>query len=188
MSKRLAFLIDTRYCNNCKTCEIACKMERKLPIGQQWRKVREVRTANQAADSSNPLSTFYVAMSCNHCEGPACAQVCPQNTYRKTPEGPVIQYQEYCIGCTKCVSACPYSAPVYNTATQITGKCDMCYSRLQEGLQPYCVQCCPNNALKIGDYEELVAAYGESQDLGFETTIIPNGSETNPSIVIVKIK
>ena len=66
MSKRLAFLIDTRYCNNCKTCEIACKMERKLPIGQQWRKVREVRTANQAADSSNPLSTFYVAMSCNH--------------------------------------------------------------------------------------------------------------------------
>ncbi len=184
MSKRLAFLIDTRYCNNCKTCEIACKMERKLPIGQQWRKVREVKV--KTGDDKHPLNTYYIAMGCNHCQDPACAQVCPQNTYRKTPDGPVIQYQEYCIGCTKCVSACPYSAPVYNPETQITGKCDMCYSRLQEGLQPYCVQCCPNNALKIGYYDDLVAVYGENQDLGnIETSVIPDGSITNPSIVII---
>lgn len=188
MNKRLAFLIDTRYCNNCKTCEIACKMERKLPIGQRWREVRrlEVKTPSSA---NNPATVYSIPMSCNHCERPACAQVCPQNAYRKMPDGPVVQEQSLCIGCTKCVSACPYSAPVYNPDAFVTGKCDMCYDRLKAGMLPYCVQCCPNNALKIDTYENLVATYGIHQELdlpgGIGQTVIPSGDETNPSIVIV---
>lgn len=187
MNKRLAFLIDTRYCNNCKTCEIACKMERKLPTGQRWREVRRLEVTEQSGDH-NAYTVYNIPMSCNHCEEPACVQICPQNAYRKMPEGPVVQIQSLCIGCTKCVSACPYSAPVYNPDVFITGKCDMCYDRLKADMLPYCVQCCPNNALKVDTYENLVARYGAHQELDVENTLVPSGGDTNPSVVIVTMK
>lgn len=201
-NKRLGFLIDTRYCNNCKTCEIACKMERRLPEGIRWREVRrfEANLENNnemghCLDGHKPYA-LNVPMSCNHCEKPQCVEVCPMNTYRKLPNGIVMQYNNYCIGCTKCVAACPYSAPVYNPATGRTGKCDMCYDRLEAGLQPYCVTCCPSRALKLGIYENFVAAYGARQDIAeFDNgTVVPIAnvsssgggslSTTNPSIVI----
>ncbi len=186
MNKRLAFLIDTRYCNDCKTCEIACKMERRLPTGQRWRVVRRYEHADPATDHSMggiKNVVYNLAMSCNHCEKPQCVEVCPVNAYTKLPNGIVAQKHLACIGCTKCVAACPYTAPAYNPDTMRTGKCDMCVDRIEAGMQPYCVQCCPNNALKIGDYEELVAVYGSNQNL---TGLLPDAELTNPSVVIVK--
>ncbi len=186
MNKRMAFLIDTRFCNDCKTCEIACKMERRLPIGQRWREVRRYEMLDKATtgheNGGNKNIVYSIAMSCNHCEKPQCVEVCPVNAYNKLPNGIVAQKNAYCIGCTKCVAACPYTAPVYNPDTMKTAKCDMCLDRLNEGLKPYCVQCCPNNALKVGYYEDLVAAYGSNQDL---VPFLPDSSITNPSIVLV---
>ncbi len=181
--KRYAFLIDTRYCNNCKTCEIACKMERRLPTGQRWREVRRYEGTGASGASVN--HAINVPMACNHCEQPRCVDVCPMNAYRKMPMGMVIQNNAVCIGCTKCVAACPYSAPVFNPATGRTGKCDMCYDRLEAGMQPFCVQCCPNNALKLDTYENLVAAYGARQDIyEFDDGRLVHYADTNPSIVI----
>lgn len=191
MSKRLAFLIDTRLCNNCKTCEIACKMERRLPEGQRWRYVRRIEKTDPATtDAMGGIKhvAFNVSMSCNHCEEPECVKICPVYAYKKMPDGPVVQTPGVCIGCTRCIAACPYSAPVYNPDIFMTFKCDMCYERLKKGLLPSCVQTCPNGALKVDTYETLVARYGAGQDLGSDTNIIPDGALTNPSIVIVKSK
>ncbi len=195
MNKRMAFLIDTRYCNDCKTCEIACKMERRLPVGQRWRVVRRLEVADQATDTTinnNKNAVFNITMACNHCEKPQCVEVCPVNAYTKLPNGIVMQKHLSCIGCTKCVAACPYTAPVYNPDTGRTGKCDMCIDRQEIGMEPYCVQCCPNNALKIGDYEDLVASFGANQDLkssakpsAAANNFLPDGAFTNPSIVLV---
>ena len=185
MNKRLAFLIDTRYCNDCKTCEIACKMERRLKTGIRWREVR--RFVKEDPTAANAHVVLNVAMSCNHCEKPECVVVCPMNAYSKTAMGPVIHKYENCIGCSKCVAACPYSAPVFDIEMQKASKCDMCYDRLQNGMEPYCAQCCPNDALKVDTYENLVARYGEGQDLSSVpslNTFVPDGELTNPSIVI----
>ena len=204
MNKRLAFLIDTRYCNDCKTCEIACKMERRLKPGIRWREVRKFENANVSYDGNDPVKypdgisphfAIHIPMGCNHCEKPECVTVCPMNAYSKTAMGPVIHNYQACIGCSKCVAACPYSAPVFDKDVQKSSKCDMCYDRMQEGMEPYCVQCCPNNALKIDTYENLVAHYGEAQDLSGVNaggtpgsasinTLLPEGKLTNPSIVV----
>ena len=190
MDKRLAFLINTKYCNNCKTCEIACKMDRKLPLGQRWREVRKyMRSDSTTTSEMNGIKhvAINIPMSCNHCERPQCVEVCPMHAYQKLPMGMVVQRREYCIGCTKCVGACPYSAPVFNPKTGHTGKCDMCYDRFNEGKEPFCVQTCPNNAIKVDTYENLVASYGARQDIRMVDggQFLPLGDITNPSVVIV---
>jgi Fe-S-cluster-containing dehydrogenase component len=169
-------------------------MERRLPMGIRFRKVRKLVRENLTLNHlmSNPDERCLIPMSisCNHCEKPQCVDACPMHAYAKLPNGIVIQKHYLCIGCTRCVSACPYTAPIYNEAERKTAKCDMCYDRLEAGLKPFCVQTCPNNALKLDTYENLVARYGKSQDLGNLTpagdySLLPSGDITNPSIVLV---
>jgi Fe-S-cluster-containing dehydrogenase component len=35
-------------------------------------------------------------------------------------------------------------------------KCNLCYDRTAQGLQPWCAQACPTDALWYGDFEEFV--------------------------------
>ena len=35
-------------------------------------------------------------------------------------------------------------------------KCNLCYDRTAQGLQPWCAQACPTQALWYGEYEEFV--------------------------------
>lgn len=39
---RYGLLIDTEWCSGCHTCEIACQMEHKLPVGQTGILVNEI--------------------------------------------------------------------------------------------------------------------------------------------------
>jgi len=55
---------------------------------------------------------------------------------------------EECIGCKKCIRACPFSPPEikYNKEKKIVYKCDLCRGR-EEG--PICVEYCPQGALSV---------------------------------------
>ena len=179
-----AFYFDQSKCMSCNTCTVACKDYNQVNPGPvRWRK-------QQTFEESIGSRFLNLSMSCNHCEKPECVTVCPMFAYTKTAMGPVIHNYEACIGCSKCVAACPYSAPVFDLQANKASKCDMCYDRMQDGLDPYCAQCCPNNALKVDTYENLVARYGEAQDLSALSagttlnSLIPSGDLTNPSIVI----
>jgi len=44
---------------------------------------------------------------------------------------------------------CPYSVPQFNPERGVVGKCDMCHGRLSEGLEPACVNACPDGAISI---------------------------------------
>jgi len=184
MSKKLAFLMDMVSCNNCKTCEVACKMEFQLPYGIQWRRVR---VNEYVKENPKRFEQGFLTMSCNHCDNPVCKGVCPVNAYSVNAEtGIVIQNSEVCIGCQSCISACPYGAPVYDKDINKVGKCDFCIDRLNAGLLPACVETCPNNALlcgPIGDMQKEGKVRGGGYTYINEPSITPI-SKTNPRIVI----
>jgi Fe-S-cluster-containing dehydrogenase component len=100
-------------------------------------------------------------MVCMHCENPTCAQVCPADAIKRTPDG-VVQssLRERCIGCSNCVDACPFGVPRYYPDIDQMLKCDMCYDRTAYGLRPMCATVCPSEALFFGTLEEFQSRRG----------------------------
>ncbi len=98
---------------------------------------------------------------CMHCEDPACAEVCPADAIKRTPDG-VVQssLKPRCIGCTNCVYACPFGVPKYDAAIDQMMKCDMCYDRTSIGKKPMCATVCPSQALMYGTPEEIASQRG----------------------------
>jgi formate dehydrogenase iron-sulfur subunit len=101
----------------------------------------------------------FVRRLCMHCETPTCASVCPVAALQKTKTGPVVYYEDRCIGCRYCMVACPFGIPKYewNKVLPRVRKCDLCASRLAQGLPTACAEACPTQATLFGDREELVA-------------------------------
>lgn len=86
--------------------------------------------------------------------------VCSGNCIRKLQNGIVLLDTQDCNGCGKCASVCPFQAITIDTTIQKADKCDMCYSRLQRGEQPVCVESCIAGAIKIGNiYENYPVEY-----------------------------
>ena len=121
MKKQLGFYVDAKRCIGCFACAMACKNQYHQASGVVWRQVyplkEEVYPHHERA--------FY-SLSCNHCEHPACMEVCPAAAYTKREQdGVVVHHQEKCIGCANCVRSCPYGAPRFNPGTERAEKCNL---------------------------------------------------------------
>lgn len=178
MAKQYGFMVDMNGCYGCKTCSMACISENSTPKGTLWRKVREFLT-------DDPNSQAFITMSCNHCDSPQCMKVCPASTYSKRPDGIVVQDHARCIGCRMCIMACPYDAPVFDPAEGRTGKCNLCAERLDEGLQPRCVESCPGAVLHFGEIGELRERYGADLARIERSYGLPDRNICHPNIVII---
>jgi len=149
--RQLAFFVDLRKCVGCKACVVSCKAENNTPFGDTWRGVGEL------LEGSYPdLKKTFVSMACNHCAEPACLKACPVDAISKRKEdGIVLIDQEKCIGCRRCVWACPFGAPKYNNQTKKEEKCTFCVHRMDAGLKPACVTTCIGDALNFGWLDEI---------------------------------
>lgn len=109
-NKRLGMVIDTHRCQGCHACELACKQENNVPVGNWWnRLVVDGGATMDTPDGEFPnLSMSYLTIACQHCANPACVEVCPTGaTWKDEATGVVHQDHDVCIGCGSCISACP---------------------------------------------------------------------------------
>lgn len=154
MTRTARFYFDSKSCSGCKACQIACKDKHGLETGRLWRRVYEVNGGNgwRAVGPAwqADISVYHLSISCNHCEDPICATVCPTGAMQQRPDGIVQIDAARCIGCQYCAMACPYGAPQYDPAAGQMSKCDFCVEETAAGLPPACVAACPMRAL---DYQ-----------------------------------
>lgn len=182
--KQLGFFIDVAKCTGCKTCAVSCKDKNNLTVGRNFRRVTEYAGGQwKEVDGAwtQDVYAYYTSISCNHCEDPACVKVCPTGAHAKREsDGLVLINTEDCIGCKKCARACPYGAPQFDKENKVMTKCDACVDRLAMGLNPTCVDSCPQRAIEFGELAALRAKYGDLAAIA----PLPAAEKTRPSLVI----
>lgn len=134
------FLIDPSLCIGCRNCEMACRSEFNSRGGERRRWINRIE--------NNDYRSYFLTMSCNHCENPECFRVCPEGSFRKRRDGVVIHDPRQCLGCGTCVRACPFGAIKYSIRNGKVDKCNFCVDRLDVNLKPACVEACPTGALR----------------------------------------
>lgn len=173
MANQKGFFVNVERCIGCHTCELACKETNDLEVGVRWRRVRTV----EGGAYPKPYA-YFVSMACNHCEDPICVKVCPVKAYTKREDGLVIHDQSKCIGCKYCTMACPFTAPQFDETKGKMSKCSGCYSLVDAGKEPACVQACIVRAIEFGNVSDLMSMHpGAVETL----PVLPSPKQTRPS-------
>ena len=164
---RYAMVIKTDLCIGCQTCSVACKMENLTLPGCSRTTVKEL------ADVKWEIGI------CMQCENPPCVPTCPVKATWRNDLGIIVVDQEKCIGCGRCVEACPYQARRINPkngyfkkvlpyeeiakkAKEVhryhkpgkVDKCDFCLHRVKKNISPMCVEACTTLARIFGDRDD----------------------------------
>ena len=142
----LEFFIDPNRCIGCQACVQACS-ECETHKGHSMIHLEYV-------DRARSVQTTPVI--CMHCHSPTCAEVCPSDAIKRTPDGVVQAARKArCIACNNCVLACPFGVPKMMLDFELMMKCDMCYDRASIGKKPMCASVCPSQALFFGTRAEI---------------------------------
>ena len=177
--KRWVMIIDLSHCRNARQCITSCQDAHHLKPEQY-----HINTL-QMQDSPD-TAPYHMPKNCQHCDNPPCVSVCPVDATYKRPDGIVLIDNERCIGCRFCMSACPYSARIFNwlapkdaekdkdltynvelNVPQKLGtisKCLFSADRCREGKLPYCVAACPNGVYFFGDENEDAVTNGTTKE------------------------
>ncbi len=218
---RWAMVIDLRRCVGCRACTIACKAEYDVPLGA-WNTVVNEEVVGKYPDTKKPFLPKRCNHCEGNEEDkvPPCVKNCPEYPkqrqkyitadgkkirYRdgatyKRPDGLILYKNEYCTGCGKCIEACPYGARTFNkrlisgkdsTKNGIT-KCSSCQHRIDQGVEPACVNICPGRARIFGDLNDPDSEISKlAKEFGLvknsdKTTLLP-GENTVPMNFYVDI-
>ena len=164
---RYAMVIKTDLCIGCQTCSVACKMENLTLPGCSRTTVKEL------------VDVKWEIGICMQCENPPCVPSCQVKATWRNDLGIIVVDQEKCIGCGKCIKACPYQARRINPkkgyfkkvlpyeeiakkAKEVhryhkpgkVDKCDFCLHRVKKNIPPMCVEACTTLARIFGDRDD----------------------------------
>lgn len=163
-------IADPKKCIGCRTCEIAC-VEAHSDKNIFLEEEEQGFTPRLKVIKTESVTT---PVQCRQCKVAQCVKACPNESLTYDENGIIIVNEETCIGCKKCVVACPFGAmtmgPMYrdgkpvaqllpkNTSGEVgrdelaykgkivATKCDTCKGRAGG---PACMEKCPTGAFRI---------------------------------------
>ncbi len=147
--KKFGWFVDTRRCFGCHGCEVACKAENEVPLGNYIR-----QTIYKDVGEYPKVARMFLPMACQHCEDAPCLKACPSDAISKGVGGSVLVDYDLCSGEGKCVEACPYGAIYLDSKTNQAIKCHNCYHRIEHDMEPACASTCPADAIHFGDLND----------------------------------
>ncbi len=176
---KYGFVIDNRKCIGCHACTTACKSEHQVPVGVNRTWVKQVEKG-----TFPDTRRLFSVMRCNHCTDAPCVTICPTEALNIREDGIVDFDKDRCIGCKSCMQACPYDALYIDPETHTAAKCNYCASRIDVGLEPACVNVCPEHAIISGDMENPLTEI--SQLLAREATKVRKPEKgTQPNLFYI---
>jgi Fe-S-cluster-containing dehydrogenase component/formate-dependent nitrite reductase membrane component NrfD len=176
---KYGFIIDNRKCIGCHACTTACKSEHQVPVGVNRTWVKQV----EKGEFPHTRRLFSV-MRCNHCTDAPCVEICPVEALYFREDGIVDFNNDRCIGCKSCMQACPYDALYIDPENHTAAKCNYCAHRVDVGLEPACVNVCPEHAIISGDMDDPESEI--SQLLGREQVTVRKAAKaTKPNLFYI---
>lgn len=167
--------VDVTKCDGCRACMVACKNWNDLPpepeefhgnlqshaglTANTW----NVLTFTEHETENGGFEWLFRHSTCLHCTTAGCELACPEDAISHNDFHAVVIDHDKCVGCGYCVQGCYFD--VIQLATykdkkgkkyRLAQKCDLCSSRLENGLQPACVTACHTDALEYGKKEEIL--------------------------------
>jgi len=147
--QRFGWFVDSRRCFGCHACEVSCKAENDVPLGNYIR-----QTIYKDVGKYPQVARLFLPMACQHCEDAPCIKACPCGALHKEAGGTVVVDYNTCCGHGTCVEVCPYGAIYLDPVAKQAVKCHNCYHRTEQGMEPACVPTCPAEALYFGDLND----------------------------------
>lgn len=143
-------VVDTKKCQGCSTCMLACSLAHEGKLNMSLGRIQV---------QQNPFEKFPDDLridQCRQCTYPACVEACPTQALHADEEtGVRLVSSEKCIGCQRCLMACPYetTSTTWNHVDGHAQKCDLCLDTPhweQEGGingKQACISVCPTDAI-----------------------------------------
>jgi anaerobic carbon-monoxide dehydrogenase iron sulfur subunit len=141
-------VINSKLCNGCKICTMACSLQKSGKFNQFHTGIWI--ESDDGTGHNDP-------QICRQCRNPVCVKACPaEKAWRGESlfESPIYRDEitgivwldsrkESCLGCKECMNACPFgSIRIIPDDLQLV-KCDLC------GGDPECVRFCPTGAVRF---------------------------------------
>ncbi len=145
-----AIVIDLDRCIGCFACEISCKNENGIALGEQWNKVIVEGPTGTFPD----IEQYWLPTMCQQCADAPCVHVCPTGASYRNGDNIVLIDKEKCIGCKYCMMACPYGVRSWNADEEVVEKCTLCQQLVIVGEEPACVSACCGEARFYGDLDD----------------------------------
>lgn len=212
---RWGMVMDLRKCIGCRACTVACKAENNVALGR-FNTVIQEKTWGTFPNTKKA----FLPIMCNHCEGnekdkiPPCVKACPEYPADRrvfiTPDGKKIRYRDgatykrpdglilidhtKCIGCGKCIDACPYGVRSFDPfikagkkpEKQSISKCNGCVHRVDNGIEPACVNTCQGRARIWGDFNDPNSEVSKLvKKHGAEKNVLLPDEDTKPNVFYI---
>jgi anaerobic carbon-monoxide dehydrogenase iron sulfur subunit len=156
MAKQLKIL--SQKCTGCKSCELVCSYVNEKELNPSKSRIAAIAFL----EGKYPLPYNFVS-TCRQCADAPCLAVCPVGAIDRMQDltKRVVVDRERCIGCGKCIDACPFGAMLFSRESKKVFKCELCDGN------PACAMICPSGAIVFKEVRPFHAKAEDCQMAGF---------------------